>query len=86
MKIRVFRIHLAKTLNYYSTKLAEKYGPIARSEAMKELIRLDAVKLQRTMARREPTNSWQVPVKVEFMANGQFHVLPEDENKILIID
>ena len=38
MKTRVFRTHLIKTLNYYNEILAQKFGPIARSEAIKELI------------------------------------------------
>lgn len=86
MKTRVYRLHLVKTLNFYGTKLAEKFGPIARTEAMKEVIRIEAMRLQQTMAKREPTNSWQIPVRVEFMENGQFNVLPADENQILIID
>lgn len=86
MKTRIFRIHLIKTLNHYNELLAQKFGPVARNEAIKELIRIEAKQIQQQIARRERTNAWQIPIKVEFADNGTYSVLPENENQILIID
>lgn len=86
MKIRIHRIHLARTLNYYGEQLAIKFGPLALNEAVRELIRIEANQLQQKMARVEKSNSWQIPIRVDFSSNGQYNVLPLDENNILIID
>lgn len=86
MKLRVFRTHLLTTLNYYNQELAQKFGPLALSEAAKENIRIEAKKIQYRMSRQQKTNSWLVPVKVNFSDMGQYNVVPENENDILIID
>jgi hypothetical protein len=86
MKTRVYRIHLAKALNHYNELLAQKFGAIAKSEAIKELIRLESKQIQTRIARAERTNAWQIPIVVEFFDNGTYTVKPENENQILIID
>lgn len=85
-KIKVYKLHLAKTLNFYNEVLSKKFGPVARSEAIKELIRIEARQIQFQMSRKEKTNTWQIPIKIEFFDNGTYTAAPEDENQILILD
>ena len=85
-KIKVYKAHLARTLNYYNEVLTQKFGPVARSEAIKELIRIEAKQIQAQIARRDRTNTWQIPIRVEFFDNGTYTVLPENESQVLIID
>ncbi len=85
-KIKVYKAHLIKTLNVYNEILTQKFGPVARSEAIKELIRIEAKQIQVQIARKERTNTWQIPIKVEFFENGTYTVVPEDDSHFLIID
>lgn len=79
-------MHLAQTLNYYNEFLTEKFGSFARSESIKELIRLEAKRIQTETAKKQKTNTWQIPITVKFHENGTYTVMPENENQVLIID
>ena len=86
LKTRVFRPHLASTLHFYQEKVTERFGPVIPGEASRELARRFLLSLWAQVKQQQKTNSWQIPLTIEFAANGTFMVKVADENQILIID
>lgn len=86
MKTRVRKYEYVKMLNFYEEQLASKFGPLASNEAIKEILRIELQKLYSFYSRKNITNIWNIPLKIEFSDVGTYCVLPENENSILIID
>jgi hypothetical protein len=86
LKMRVYKTHVAKTLNWYQEELTKKFGSLILSEAYKEIIRRDFETFHKMIMNREKTNSWQIPLKVDFKEDGTYQVNIVDENRLLYLD
>ena len=86
LKLRVHKNHVAKTLNWYQEELTRKFGSLALSEAFKEIMRRDFENFHHDMMQKEKTNSWQIPLKLEFKDDGTYQVNVKDESRVLYLD
>jgi hypothetical protein len=85
-EFRVFKIHLLKTIKWYEEELAKRHGPLALSPAMVVRIERDFEALVAYKKTREPTESWQIPLKLKFFDNGRFEIGIVEPNNILYLD
>ena len=86
-KLRVHKVHVVQSINWYQEKLCESFGSnYAVSEAHREIMRRELRALQSGMARKERTNSWLIPVSLNFAVDGTFQVGLIDESQLLYLD
>jgi len=86
LKLRVYKKHVAQTLNWYQEKLTGHFGPRILSEAQREIMRREFEQIHKKTMKLEKTNSWQVPLQIEFRSDGSYQVLPLDESRLLYLD
>jgi len=86
MKIRVYKIHLSRTIQWYQNKLDSEFGSLATNENLREIIRRRLDELYFQMKNREKTNSWQIPLKVVFLDNGRYYIDMADASNVLFLD
>jgi len=86
MKIRIKRYDMLKTLTFYNEQMAQIFGPLILSEAQRERARIEFEKLQFVIKRQQTTNTWQVPLKLEFYDDGTYKIDLQDENQVLFLD
>lgn len=77
---------MALTLNWYEQRLTTKFGSVILSEAQRELARREFEQFHNMMRQKEKTNSWQVPLELEFFDDGTYRVKIVDESKVLYLD
>jgi hypothetical protein len=71
---------------FYNEQLAQTFGPVVLSEAQRERMRIEFQKLQFVVKRQQTTNTWQVPLKLEFFDDGTYKVDILDEQQVLFLD
>ena len=86
MKIRVNRNDMIKTIVWYTEKMTQKFGPLVLSEAQRERVRIDFENFHLATKKQQLTNTWQVPLKIEFSNNGTYKISILDEEQILFLD
>ena len=77
---------MLKTLTFYNEQMAQIFGPLILSEAQRERARIEFEKLQFVIKRQQTTNTWQVPLKLEFYDDGTYKIDLQDENQVLFLD
>ena len=85
-KLRINRQQMAVAINWYAEQFTLKYGSLVYSEAGRELMRreFDIVQAQKRNAER--TNVWLVPLKLDFLADGNWQVSIADESLVLFLN
>jgi hypothetical protein len=86
MEYKVFKTHLLKTIKWYEEELTKRHGPLALSPAMAIKIEQDFETLVAYKKTREPTTSWQIPLKLRFFDDGRFEIELVDPNRITYLD
>lgn len=86
MKIRIKKYDMLKTLTFYNEQLAQIFGPLILSEAQRERARMEFIKLQMMVKKQQTTNTWQVPLKLEFFDDGTYKIDILDEQQVLFTD
>lgn len=80
-------MHMAITLNWYDEHLSSKFGEVILSEAQREIMRRHFDALHANMRRNEKTNSWLVPLQINFNDfDGTYRVGIIDESNVLYLD
>lgn len=86
-KTRVQRMHMAITLNWYEEQLSSQFDQVILSESQREVMRRHFAVLQSNMRQREKTNSWQIPLEINFNDfDGTYRVGIIDESNVLYLD
>jgi len=87
MKLRVYRAHVAQSINWFQERLTVTFGARGGiSEAHKEIMRRELRALQQMQVRQQKTNSWMVPLSLNFAADGTFQVSLDSEDNLLYLD
>jgi len=86
LKIRVRRPHVVVVLNWYAEQLTQRFSPVILSEAQREIMRRDFTQLHAVTMKKEKTNSWQIPLEINFNDNGTWQVCIIDESRLLYLD
>ena len=86
MKIRVRRHDMLRTLTFYNEQMAQIFGPLILSEAQRERARIEFERLQFVVRKQQTTNTWQVPLKIDFFEDGTYKIDLADENQVLFLD
>lgn len=77
------------TIKWFEEELIKSWGLVVNSEAKKELMRRELEMLWLQKRKFEKTNSWQVPLKIEFDINniqGTWRIVIADESTVLIME
>jgi len=81
------KMHMLRALNWYQEQLTNFiHGPIAYSEAQKEVLRIHLKHIQQLQQYNEKSTHWFVPVHIEFENNGIFKVVISEPNNVLYLD
>jgi hypothetical protein len=85
-KLRIHRQHMAATVRWYEEQLVMKYGLLVQTPALQELMRREFEMIQIQKRNFEKTNSWLVPLKLDFASIGTWQVSIADASMILYLD